>query len=325
MAEFDRRRGIARELLTMREVVESRLSSPQPPSLAQTPEPGARHLGEDTTPPISATTSAVREARAAGASTELAPDPPRVRASPAPAAKRASASSPRNDQKCTDLIVSPRVPAFSDQGSGTGGGPYSLPRIMREAEPASSLSHQDVAERKEAWVAEAVPGSPMRTEEDAYRATGDSEDDRSEVEGGSDSDSQIDIDVVDPAELRRRALGATMPAPAASAGVGRTSAGIGAGDAPVPMSMSEFEKRVESEQLERSDFTIFTHDLKKTCDSYYASVKANLPSIAVEEVTDDEDDDEDAVAPVCQSLTFTLSLSVSLSVSNMHHECCLFP
>ena len=324
MAEFDRRRGIARELLTMREVVESRLSSPQPPSLAQTPEPGARHLGEDTTPPISATTSAVREARAAGASTELAPDPPRVRASPAPAAKRASASSPRNDQNCMDLIVSPRAPAFSAPGSGTGGGPYSLPRIMRETE-ASSLSHQDVAERKEAWVAEAVPGSPMRTEEDAYRATGDSEDDRSEVEGGSDSDSQIDIDVVDPAELRRRALGAAMLAPAASAGVGRTSAGIGAGDAPVPMSMSEFEKRVESEQLERSDFTIFTHDLKKTCDSYYASVKANLPSIAVEEVTDDEDDDEDAVAPVCQSLTFTLSLSVSLSVSNMHHECCLFP
>ena len=301
MAEFDRRRGIARELMTMREVVESRLSSPQPPSLAQTPEPGARHLGEDTTPPVSATTTAVR------ASTELAPDPPRVRASPAPAAKRASASSPRNDQKCTDLIVSPRVPAFSDPGSGTGGGPYSLPRIMREAEPASSLSHQDVAERNEAWVAEAVPGSPMRTEEDAYRATGDSEDDRSEVEGGSDSDSQIDIDVVDPAELRRRALGAAMLAPAASAGVGRTSAGIGAGDAPVPMSMSEFEKRVESEQLERSDFTIFTHDLKKTCDSYYATVKANLPSIAVEEVTDDEDDDEDAVAPVCQSLTLTLS------------------
>lgn len=304
MAEFDRRRGIARELLTMREVVESRLSSPQPPSLAQTPEPGARHLGEDTTPPVSATTSAVR------ASTELAPDPPRVRASPAPAAKRASASSPRNDIKCTDLIVSPRVPAFSDPGSGTGGGPYSLPRIMREAEPASSLSHQDVAERKEAWVAEAVPGSPMRTEEDAYRATGDSEDDRSEVEGGSDSDNQIDV--VDPAELRRRALGAAMLAPAASAGVGRTSAGIGAGDAPVPMSMSEFEKRVESEQLERSDFTIFTHDLKKTCDSYYATVKANLPSIAVEEVTDDEDDDEDAVAPVCQSLTLTLSLFRSL-------------
>ena len=74
----------------------------------------------------------------------------------------------------------------------------------------------------------------------------------------------------------------------------------------------EVFERVESEQLERSDFTIFTHDLKKTCDSYYATVKANLPSIAVEEVTDDEDDDEDAVAPVCQSLTLTLSLFRSL-------------
>ena len=55
------------------------------------------------------------------------------------------------------------------------------------------------------------------------------------------------------------------------------------------MSKAEFEQSVESEKLERSDFTIFTHDLKKTCDGFYNTVKANLPSIQVEEVTDDDD------------------------------------
>ena len=60
-----------------------------------------------------------------------------------------------------------------------------------------------------------------------------------------------------------------------------------------------FEKSVNDEQLERSDFTIFTHDLKKTCDGFYNAVRANLPSIAVEEVTDDEDDE---VAPVFSNL-----------------------
>ena len=57
---------------------------------------------------------------------------------------------------------------------------------------------------------------------------------------------------------------------------------------------------MENEKLERSDFTIFTHDLKKTCDGFYNAVKANLPSIQVEEVTDDDDDDD--VMPVFSNL-----------------------
>ena len=64
-------------------------------------------------------------------------------------------------------------------------------------------------------------------------------------------------------------------------------------------SKAAFEKSVQDEQLERSDFTIFTHDLKKTCDGFYNAVRANLPSIPVEEVTDDEDEE---VAPVFSNL-----------------------
>ena len=47
MTEFERRRGIARELMTMREVVEARLSNPS------TPHTGARHFGESTMSPPS--------------------------------------------------------------------------------------------------------------------------------------------------------------------------------------------------------------------------------------------------------------------------------
>eukprot|EP00960_Hanusia_phi_P037946 753201-Hanusia_phi.AAC.7 len=44
---------------------------------------------------------------------------------------------------------------------------------------------------------------------------------------------------------------------------------------------NDFEEKVKEENLERSDFTIFTHDLKSQCEGFYNDVRSKLPSLNV--------------------------------------------
>lgn len=183
--------------------------------------------------------------------------------------------------------------AIKDEAAANGVH-HAVPSTSARSPPSQVALEPQGSGRKQAWAASASGAAseeraPARITSSQSRVTGDSNDDG--------SDLSEEEEVVDASELRRRVQAASASTDAAAGAGARDedesseSVGTGrrAGTAP---SKAEFEKSVQDEQLERSDFTIFTHDLKKTCDGYYNAVKANLPSIKVEEVTDDDDDDD---------------------------------
>lgn len=285
MTEFERRRGIARELMTMREVVETRMCSPAIPLT------GKRYFGEaGVTPPFAgATFSSSPKASLPS----LVPDATRVGASLALPAQRMIASPPSSAQRAGANSSDVRG-ALNAQRGVTAASVRSLPPRTQASAP------QEASERKQAWSSSAhtssEPAAPARVTAAKTKVTGDSKDD--------DSDESEEVKIIDTSQLRKNALAPTAtsatspPSRAAGSGSADEAGGAITRKWPVP-TKAEFEKNVEEEKLERSDFTIFTHDLKKTCDGFYNAVKANLPSIQVEEVTDDDDDD---VAPVFSNL-----------------------
>jgi len=306
MTEFERRQGIARELMTMRDVMETRIGSPS------TPQTGARHFGEAAkSSPSTAGSAASARVSPAASSSSLVPDSERVGAPLAPSAQRMPAAQAQQQ---------PSKQAWSAPGDASAAGAADPSArverrnsLQRSEPPAAVLESspqvaaawaQPAEERKAAWAISSAPQPSAVATGSQFTMTGDSEDE--------DTDDSEEIEVVDASELRQRgraaALSAALPS---TAPVSRSSAQPATGDAadetrgvavrPGPvMSRAEFQQSVENEKLERSDFTIFTHDLKKTCDGFYNAVKENLPSIQVEEVTDDDDDDD--VLPVFSNL-----------------------
>jgi len=312
MVEFERRQGIARELMTMRDVMETRMSYPS------TPQTGARHFGEAAkSPPSTAGPALSARSPSAASSPSLVPDAQRVGASLAPSTQRMpAAQAQQQQQSATQARAAPGEASVARAADppervALAGRAASMQRSAPPAAQGSSPclatnQAQPAGERKEAWTASSArvvdsASASARATRSESNVAGDSEDD--------DTDDSEEIEVVDASELRQRGHAAVLAATArpATASVSESAAGGGgAGETgrdavrPGPvMSKAEFEQSVESEKLERSDFTIFTHDLKKTCDGFYNTVKANLPSIQVEEVTDDDDDD---VTPVFSNL-----------------------
>ena len=325
MTEFERRQGIARELMTMREVVESRASKPS------TPQTGTRFFGDVVATSASAASSpsgrasdsvsAANSTPNRASSGTVVPDEPRVGSSLAPTAERmptppqssalevhGSSSEEREDQFYTPESTPIKATAAATRGVSSSAHavesrdhfrpPTATKVVARDATcaPVSTMQSQPALahERKEAWGAS--PLAPYQLPSSKAKVTSDSD--------GGDSDDSEEVQVVDAGELRRssRVLSpkaASAAKAAAAAGVSAKALGAAVARQGPVLSKEEFEKNVHAEQLERSDFSIFTHDLKKTCDGYYDAVKANLPSIQVEEVTDDDDDD---VAPVFSNL-----------------------
>lgn len=301
MTEFERRRGIARELMTMREVMETKMSNPS------TPQTSERHFGEKTASLPSA--GATGRVLSACSSPSLVPDPQRIGASLAPAAHRMAALA-QGAHASADLhsgaARTEGGPEHVSLGTATNGVHRDRQSVPVRSSPPQATVLQST-QRKEAWGASASPAAsepsvPTRTAASQSKESGDSD---------NDTDDSEDVEVVDPSELRRQATADSEFAsgrPSTAHGSWRAvAAANGSADEMVGSmarprtapSQAEFEKSVQDEQLERSDFTIFTHDLKKTCDGFYNAVKANLPSIQVEEVSDDDDDD---IAPVFSNL-----------------------
>jgi len=291
MTEFERRRGIARELMTMREVIETKMSNPT------TPQTAARHFGEASASATPPSASRIDRGSLASTPSRLAPETVRVGASLGPEAHR--------------MPASPVLPQEAGVAGVRGSRQSRAPPAPTPATNTPAVVRTD--ERREAWAAAASPALPEAHAPPIVSAS------RPKTAGNDeeDSDSSDEIEVIDPSELRRRSMKgslagsappstALMPPPSSSKGeakeVNESERALAAPAVPRPgtaPSKAVFEKSVYDEQLERSDFTIFTHDLKKTCDGFYNAVRANLPSIAVEEVTDDEDDE---VAPVFSNL-----------------------
>jgi len=76
----------------------------------------------------------------------------------------------------------------------------------------------------------------------------------------------------------------------------------------------DLELKVKGESLEKSNFTIFTHDLKAQCDGFYEEVRTKLPSIEADDSSSDSD-----VEPVFSNLR------VDPETCAQPHPACVFP
>jgi hypothetical protein len=81
----------------------------------------------------------------------------------------------------------------------------------------------------------------------------------------------------------------------------------------------EFEEKLREEayQLERSDFSIFTHDLKTQIAGIYADVKGQLPSVQIGDDADDADDDV-VLTPYTDPLATLKDLRKSRKLTDCH-------